>query len=121
MKFKKDEIIFLFGAGISADAEIPTSGKMIDEVEKLIHNNEEWNKFKDLYFLIKSGVNFSYGIQGKEPIFNIEVLVNTLNELEKKEMHPLYPFIGSWNIKFNEVVGNNFKLIKEFRKKLLIN
>jgi len=119
MKFRKDEIIFLFGAGISADAGIPTSEMMIDEVEDLICTNEEWHQFKDLYFLIKSGVKFSYGIQGKEPIFNIEVLVNTLNELEKKEMHPLYPFIGSWNIKFNEVVANNFNLIKEFKKKII--
>ncbi len=119
MKFRKDEIIFLFGAGISADAGIPTSEMMIKEVEKLIYTNEEWYKFRDLYFLIKSGVSFSYGIQGKEPVFNIEVLVNTLNELEKKEMHPLYPFIGSWSVKFNEVIGNNFNLIKEFRKKII--
>lgn len=117
MKFKQDEIIFLFGAGISADAGVPVSSKMVEDVEKLVIN--EWSRFKDLYFLVKSGVEFSYGIQGKQPIFNIEVLVNILNELEKKEMHPLYPFIGSWHIKFNEVVGNNFNLIKEFREKII--
>ncbi|MGC9142268.1 MAG: hypothetical protein ACP5IN_08000, partial [Caldimicrobium sp.] len=89
---KKDEIIFLFGAGVSADAGIPTSSQMINKLEKLINHNNDWSKFKDIYFLIKSGINFSYDIQGKDSIFNIEVLVNTLNVLEKKEMHPLYPF-----------------------------
>jgi len=117
MKFKQDEIIFLVGAGISADAGVPVSSKMVEDVEKLV--NTEWSRFKDLYFLVKSGVEFSYGIQGKRPIFNIEVLVNILNELEKKEMHPLYPFIGSWHIKFNEVIGNNFNLIKEFRESII--
>lgn len=119
MRFKKDEIIFLFGAGVSADAGILTSAKMIEKVETLVNNNNEWRSFKDLYFLVKSGVEFSYGIQGKNAVFNIEILVNTLTELEKKEMHPLYPFIGSWHIKFNEVIGNNFNKIKEFKKKII--
>ncbi|PMP86432.1 MAG: hypothetical protein C0174_01640 [Thermodesulfobium narugense] len=116
---KKDEIIFLFGAGVSADAGIPTSSQMINKLEELISHDNDWSEFKDIYFLIKSGIYFSYGIQGEEPIFNIEILVNTLNELEKKEMHPLYPFIGSWSVKFNEVIGNNFHLIKDFRKKII--
>lgn len=119
MKFKQDEIIFLFGAGISADAGIPTSTKMIKEVEELVKTDNRWSAYKDLYFLIKSGIEFSYGIQGKEPLFNIEILLNTLNELEKKEMHPLYPFIGSWNIRFNEVIGNEFDLIKNFREDII--
>ena len=119
MKFKQDEIIFLFGAGISADAGVPVSSKMRDYVEGYINNKDDWKKFKDLYFLIKSGVNFSYGIQGKKPIFNIETLVNILNELEKKESHPLYPFIGSWSVKFNEVINNNFAIISEFKKKII--
>lgn len=119
MNFRKDEIIFLFGAGVSADAEIPISSQMIIDVEEKVITHPEWKKFKDLYNLIKSGVAFSAGIQGKEAIFNIEVLVNVLNELEKKESHPLYPFIGSWHIKFNEIIGNNFELLKEFRKKII--
>lgn len=120
--FKEDEIIFLLGAGVSADAGIPTSSKMVEEVEKYINDNSEkidWGRFKDLYFLIKSSVIFSYGIQGKEPVFNIEILVNILNELEKKESHPLYPFIGSWGVKFNEVINNNFTLIKDFKDKII--
>ncbi|MEO0144973.1 MAG: SIR2 family protein [candidate division WOR-3 bacterium] len=119
MKFRKDEIIFLFGAGISADAGVPTSSQMIEEVEKLVNNDNDWKRFKDLYYLVKSGVNFSYGVQGRESVFNIEILVNILNELQKKEMHPLYPFIGSWHIKFAEVVGNNFELIENLKRKII--
>ncbi len=117
---KKDEIIFLFGAGISADAEIPTSSEMINKVENLISSdNNDWSRFKDIYFLIKSGIHFSRGIRGENAIFNIETLVNILNELEKKETHPLYPFIGSWSVRFNEVVGNDFDKIKDFKKKII--
>jgi len=121
MKFAKDEIIFLLGAGASVDAGIPASYKMVEELEKKLVNDKEkdWKKFKSLYYLVKSGVEFSYGVQGKDPIFNIEVLVNILNELEKKELHPLYPFIGSWGIRFTEVVENNFEIISEFRNKIV--
>lgn len=119
MRFKKDEIIFLFGAGISADAGIPTSKEMVKEIEKFIKEKEDWQKYRELYYLIKSGYEFSYGIQGKEPHFNIEILVNILQELEKKETHPLYPFIGSWHIKFNEVIANDFNKITEFKKKII--
>lgn len=117
--FKRDEIIFLFGAGISADAGIPTSSDMVKKVETNVNEENDWKEFKDLYFLIKSGVAFSYGIQGKESVFNIEILVNILNELEKKESHPLYPFIGSWSVKFNEVINNNFSLFNRFKCKIL--
>ncbi len=117
---KKDEIIFLFGAGISADAGIPTSSQMTNEVEDLILNDNDWSRFKDIYFLIKSGIHFSRGIRGENAIFNIETLMNILNELEKKETHPLYPFIGSWSVRFNEVVGNDFDKIKDFKKKIIV-
>lgn len=116
---KKDEIIFLFGAGVSADAGIPTSSEMIQRVEYLIKTNEEWFQFKNLYYLIKSGIQFLYTMQGKDVIFNIKTLLNTLIELEERNTNPLYPFIGSWSIRFSEVIDNNFDLIKRFRKKII--
>lgn len=111
--------MFFFGAGVSADADVPVSSEMVKDLEKLINENKEWKKFKDLYFLVKSGVEFSFGVQGRPPVFNIEVLVNILNELEKKETHPLYPFIGAWHVRFNEVIGNRFSLIKSLRTKIV--
>ena len=119
MAFKTDEIIFLMGAGASADADILVSTEMIDRVEKQIKN--EWAEYEALYYLVKSATQYADGIQGKKDYdFNIERLFNVLNELLKKEEHPLYPFIGSWNIRFNEVIGDkNFEKIKGFQDKIL--
>lgn len=119
MNFRKDDIIILLGAGASADAEIPVSSKMIEILENNLLPKDEWRKFKDLYFLIKSAYTYSRGIVNKESNFNIEVLVNILRELQKKEEHPLYPFIGSWNVKFDEVVKDDFSLIVDFERKIL--
>ncbi len=122
MSIKKDEIIILVGAGASADAGIPVTSQMVLDVEKFIDKDtkdKEWQQFKDLYFLVKSCVEFSYGIQGKHVNFNIETLLNILNELEKKEMHPLYSFIGSWNVRFNEIIKDDFSLIGNFKNKII--
>lgn len=121
MVIKQDEIIIILGAGASADAGIPVTSKMVKDVEEFIGNNEDkdWSQFKNLYYLVKSSVEFSYGIQGKYVNFNIETLLNILYELEKKEMHPLYPFIGSWSVRFNEIIKDNFNLIIDFKNKII--
>ena len=49
-------------------------------------------------------------------LFNIERLVNGLEELGKGEKHPLYPFIGAWNPKLASVAGKDFGNVHEFRK-----
>ena len=118
MSIKQDEIIILLGAGASADAGIPVTSQMVQDVEEFIDNNH-WSQFKKLYYLVKSSVEFSYGIQGKHVNFNIETLLNILYELEKKEMHPLYPFIGSWSVRFNEIIKDNFSLIGNFKNKII--
>ncbi len=115
---KENEIIFLLGAGASADMGIPTLKQMDEEIIKLLDTDESWKKFKDLYYLIRASYEYSYGIQSKQAHFNLEVLLNILQELRKKEEHPLYPFIGSWNVKFDEVVKNNFKIIDDFDKQI---
>ncbi len=117
MNFKENEIVFLFGAGASVDAGIPTSNKMIEDVEELIQS--EWADYRELYFLVKSAIIYADGVQGKfdnQDSNNIERLFNVLLELEKKEQHPLYPFIGQWNIKFSEVVKDKYSIIKDFQK-----
>ena len=54
---------------------------------------------------------FADGLEGifdeKVP-FNIERLVNVLEELQKKERHALYPFVGAWNPKLQELAGTKF-------------
>lgn len=117
ISFKEDEIIFLLGAGASADANIPVSSTMVQDIENRL-NSPDWEKYKDLYFLIKSGINYSAGLTGKSLVFNVETLLFVLEELVQKEKHLLYPFIGSWNVRFNEVIRDDFKLIENFQKEI---
>ena len=116
--FKENEIIFLLGAGASANADIPVSSQMDDRIKNLITNDSDWKRYEKLYYLIKSGINYSAGLSGQSSTFNIETLLFVLEELKQKEKHLLYPFIGSWNIRFNEVVKDNFKLIESFMKEI---
>src|SRR5437867_3717228 len=101
MSTRSSEIVFLVGAGASADAGIPISSQLILEIEKLLSDNPDWTDFRDLYHHVKSSIHYSAGLRGKfkEDVvnYNIETLVNSLYELEKSEEHPLYPFIASWD------------------------
>lgn len=120
MQFRKDEIIFLLGAGASVDAGIPASCDMINKLEDLL-KTEAWKKFAPLYNFVKSAIIYADGIKGNFEYanFNIERLVNTLDELRKSDEHPLFPFIGAWNPKLPEVTNNNFEELGIFRKKIV--
>ena len=120
--FKRDEIILLLGAGASVEAGIPDSGKMIDEIQDLVSNDPEWSRYRELYRYLRSSIFFADGLEGifddKVP-FNIERLVNVLDELQKKERHALYPFVGAWNPKLQEVAGANFENVRDFRDAII--
>lgn len=118
--FRENDILILIGAGCSQEAGIPTSIGMVSEIEKMIDKEDEWKEFKELYRFIKSCILYADGLQGKygQPL-DIERLVNTLNELEKKEEHPIFPFIGSWNSKVVELCGSDFKRVKDFKAKIM--
>jgi hypothetical protein len=118
MTSRSKDIIFLLGAGASAEAGIPVSGEMIDHVENLLKADAE----RGLYNHVKSAIHFSAGLKGHfgdSVPFNIETLVNTLYELERNEEHPLYPFIASWNSRFVALAGNDFGEVRRFRQKIL--
>ena len=116
------DIIFLLGAGASAEAGIPTSGEMIRRIEMLLNENEEWCAYEKLYNHIKSSIHYAAGLNGlfNEAVpYNIETLVNTLYELERNEQHPLYPFIASWNSRLLALAGPDFKKVRDFRGLIL--
>jgi hypothetical protein len=123
MSGRSKDIIFLVGAGASAEASIPTSGEMIGKIETLLTGrNSDWYKFHALYNHVKSAIHFSAGIKGlfrEEVPYNIEILVNTLYELERNEEHPLYPFIASWNSRFVALAKEDFSGVKDFRRLIL--
>ena len=118
--FKHNEIIVLLGAGSSVEAGIPDSHKMAQDIEDLVSADmsNEWRDFRDLYRLIKSSIFFSDGLHGtfgNEVSYNIERLVNILDELDQKEGHTLFPFVGAWSPKLQQVAGDGFKRIRHFR------
>jgi len=119
--FKKDDIILLIGAGASVDARIPASEQMIQHLEEKLLG--DWQEFRDLYNLIRSAIYYGDGVGGRfdhKVVFNIERLVNALDELDKKTEHPLYPFIGSWNTRLLELGGVGFELIAQLKNKILV-
>lgn len=120
--FKRDEIVILLGAGASVDAGIPHSQRMVEEIEKLLVDGKSWAKYKRLYDYIKSSIFYSDGIRGNfdnKVNFNIERLVNTLEEVSKKREHTLYPFVGSWNPTLVEVAGNDFEMLSQLRDQIV--
>jgi len=121
MELKADTVLFLLGAGASCEAGIPTSTMMIDKVEILLEENEEWREYKELYYCIKSSIMHGFGIIGgyDKSSVNIETIVNTMDELIKSIKHPIYPFVGSWIPRLTELTNNNFKKIEEFRRKIV--
>ena len=85
MSSRSKDIIFLLGAGASAEAGIPTSGEMISKIEALLTDDDEWKQFLELYHHIKSAIHYAAGLKGlfnNAVPYNIETLVNTLYELE---------------------------------------
>lgn len=122
MKAKSKDLVLLLGAGASVEAGIPSSPKMIDEIEQQL-GQRDWARFRDLYYQIKSAIHYAAGIKGKfgssEVQYNIETLVNTLYELERNEDHPIYPFVAAWNSRLLTHAGNNFEHLRSFREKIL--
>ena len=50
MEIKGDDLLFLFGAGASVDAGIPMSNAMVQRIEELIVQHEDWKPYRDLYY-----------------------------------------------------------------------
>ena len=120
--FKNNEILILLGAGCSFDAKIPHSWAMLQDVEKHIETDDTWKEFHDLYYYVQSAIKFADEMKGKRSSgssYNIEKLVTTLDEIAKRNNHPLYPFIGAWNPQLIEILGGKLELISNFRNKIV--
>ena len=121
--FKQNEIILLLGAGASVDAGIPDSVNMVRKIHDAVsEENTEWGRFRDLYRYIRSSIFYADGIDGifdADVAYNIERFVNVLDELQKKERHTLFPFVGTWDPKLLDVAGSNFDHVKTFRNEII--
>jgi hypothetical protein len=119
---KSKDIVFLVGAGASAEANIPVSAEMITKIENLLETRADWAPFLSLYNHVKSAIYYSAGLRGQfsdKVSYNIEVLANTLYELARNEQHPIYPFVGTWNNRFTALAGPNFGQVEKFRELIL--
>lgn len=115
---REDNVLFLLGAGASYEADIPISFQMVNEVEELVLNS--WKEYRELYYYIKSCINYSQGIIGNfDNYFNIETLLIVIGELQKRERNPVYPFIGTWNNRLVELAGPRFEVLHEFKQKIV--
>lgn len=122
MTSRSKDIIFLLGAGASAEAGIPTSADMIKRIEEKLKKDSKWAEHADLYNHVKSAIYYSAGLRGlfnDQVSYNIETLANTLYELERNEDHPLYPFIAAWNSRFVALAKPDFSGVKHFRRLIL--
>jgi SIR2-like domain len=107
---KENDIIFLLGAGASAEADIPFTSQMIEDLENDLAK-DNFKEYKSLYEFLKEQKQLMSG----EDI-TIEELVNVIDELclllEKK--HPLTLINLSW-INFMEKLGYTNKLLRDFK------
>ena len=118
--FRKDEVLVLLGAGASVDAGIPHSAMMVLEIERALE--PEWSEYKDLYNFVRSAIFYADGIRGafgNDVSYNIERLVVSLDELSRREEHPIYPFIGAWNPRLTQVAGQEFSRVAQLRTEIL--
>ncbi len=121
--FLNNDIVVLLGAGASVEADIPHSKEMIEKLEDHLLNNDKWARFQALYNYIRSSIYYSEGIHGRtnphDVNYNIERLVDTLNEISMKNEHTLYPFVGAWNPTLVEVAGTGFELVEQLKQKIV--
>ena len=119
--FKHDELVVLLGAGASVEAGIPDSNEMVRRVERETSEGQ-WQDYRELYRYLRSSVFYADGLEGitgSNVQFNIERLVNVLDELRKKERHTLYPFVGAWNPTLQDVAGTGFERVHELRERIV--
>ena len=113
--FKRNEVLVLLGAGACVEAGIPDSNSMVREIELLMDEKvNRAERYLDLYRYIKSAVCYADGLGGlfgDDVPFNIERLVNCLDQLLQREKHPLYPFVGAWNVKLARLLHKSWHVV----------
>lgn len=120
--FRKDEVLVLLGAGASVEADIPHSGQMIREIEDSLKTGRQWADFAELYHYVRSAIYYAEGIRGsydRDVSYNVERLMVCLEELSRREEHPLYPFVGAWNPRLVQVAHSDFGQVGRFKSEIL--
>lgn len=126
MALAGNELVFVLGAGASADAGLKMSRQMLDEVERRVElasgTGDSWQDYRELYYTLKGCLLYADGVRGKrsdDNSFNIERLVNAMRELQQNEDHVLYPFVASWNTRLRQHAGETFSQLAPFQRAIL--
>ncbi len=93
-----NETVVLLGAGASAEAGIMTSADMLNHIEAKVRSDPDWERFKDLYFLVKgysTGAAIAFP-NSSRTVFHVESLVDILQGIDGIHLSLLYPFLGGW-------------------------
>ena len=75
MGLRRNEVVFLLGAGASVEAGIPDSSAMVRKIKERVQADKEWRNYEGLLNYIRSAVFFAEGVHGVEHqdvSFNIE-------------------------------------------------
>jgi uncharacterized protein YjaG (DUF416 family) len=91
---RKNDIIFLFGAGASVEAGVHTSDKITDILVNYgsYCPSENSSAIENLSRYIQ--VKIADYLQVKASEVNFEYILGTLMELSKKEEYSIVPFLG---------------------------
>jgi hypothetical protein len=122
MLSRSNDVIVLLGAGASAKAGIPVSGKMTDDIEEFLRLRPDWQGFANLYHFVKCSILYAASLRREKDVaasYNVETLVNTLTEIEKGQAHPIYPFVSDWKSQLLSLVGPEFRTVSSFREKIV--
>jgi len=95
---------FLFGAGVSVSAGVPTAIKMTEQMLANITSRKRKDRVADVLKYVIGGLMFQNSTKGGDPYagVNIEDLFNSIAMLGNRRELEAAPFIGSWHYKVDE-------------------
>lgn len=92
------ETTFLFGAGASSEAGVPTVRSMVQEIEAVLRKDREWKRWERAYNVAMTGLQWYAGnvSQDTRQSPDIEDLFRVLKDLGNRRTSFLGAFVGSW-------------------------
>lgn len=96
------DLVFLVGAGLMRDADLPTANELTLKVESTL--SDFYPELMPLVRFLEGAVQFGKGVRGLDAKgeINIEEILNICTFLTKKEKSYIYPFVSSWHEKVSE-------------------
>jgi hypothetical protein len=115
-----DTCLFLLGAGISADADVPISSALNKRVRQVIQSQypEPLSLQQRLLNFLVGAVYFHRGITNSNPEsgeVNIEEILSCLHMLKTRNSQLLSAFVGNWHSQIDDF---SYSFLEEFDRKL---